>query len=474
MSLSKKVAYNTIIQVASKAVSVLLGLALVAIIARYLGRSGFGEYTTIFTFASFFAIIADFGMTLVTTQMISVVGVDKDKTISNLLGLRLFSAIFFLSLAPIFSLFFPYNNTIKIGVGITSLSLFFVALNQILIGLFQKELRMDMAAFSDVIGRVFLLVGSYFACRGDFGIIWILAAAVFSTFITFFINYYFSSKFIKIKFSFDFIVWKEIISKSWPLGVTIFFNLIYLKADTFLLSLFKTQAEVGLYGAAYKVVDVLITIPFMFAGIALPIITSTWNEGIEKKFRRVVQKSFDAMVILALPIFFGTQYVARDLMVLAGGQEFVESGVILKILIAAASIIFVGTVFSHIVIAVDRQKSIIKGYAFTALTSLIGYLIFIPRYSYFGAAYVTVYSEFMIAAFNIFLVWQVTKYVPSLKIFFKSLFSSFLMMLSLNYFVESNNFFISLIIAPVVYFLILYLLGGLKFLFWKNEKVFNY
>jgi hypothetical protein len=38
---------------------------------RELGQNGFGEYTTVITFLSFFAIIADLGLTLVTSQMIN-------------------------------------------------------------------------------------------------------------------------------------------------------------------------------------------------------------------------------------------------------------------------------------------------------------------------------------------------------------------------------------------------------------------
>ncbi len=60
MQLSTKVAYNTIIQAFSKSISTALGLVGIAIITRYLGQTGFGEYTTIITFISFFATIADF------------------------------------------------------------------------------------------------------------------------------------------------------------------------------------------------------------------------------------------------------------------------------------------------------------------------------------------------------------------------------------------------------------------------------
>lgn len=46
---------------------------------------------------------------------------------------------------------------------------------------------------------------------------------------------------------------------------------MYLKTDTLILSLIKSPEEVGLYGAAYRIIDVPTTLPYMFAGIILPI-----------------------------------------------------------------------------------------------------------------------------------------------------------------------------------------------------------
>ncbi|MBI4812347.1 oligosaccharide flippase family protein [Candidatus Falkowbacteria bacterium] len=64
MTLSARIAYNTIIQIAGKIISTALGLIAVAIMTRHLGTLGFGQYTTIITFLSFFGIIADLGLTL--------------------------------------------------------------------------------------------------------------------------------------------------------------------------------------------------------------------------------------------------------------------------------------------------------------------------------------------------------------------------------------------------------------------------
>ena len=369
MTLSVRVAHNTIIQIISKIISVALGFMAVAIMARYLGQAGFGRYTIITAFLSFFAILADLGLTLVTVQMISQPESDEKKILSNLFSLRLFSALIFLGAASFLIIFLPYEPIIKWGVFLGAASFLFAALNQIIIGLFQKNLRMGRAAIAEIFSKIILVAGIGAAYYFNYGLMGIIGATVFSSAANFLLHYWFSRQFVLLSFDFDWIIWRQIIKKSWPLALTIAFNLAYLKTDTLILSLIKTQAEVGVYGAAYRVIEVLISIPFMFAGVVLPILSLSWASGNRVRFASVFQKSFDVLIILAIPLIIGTQFIAEKIMVLVGGQEFAGAGAILKILIAAAAIIFLNSMFAHGIIALDKQKKIIGAYFFIQLLS---------------------------------------------------------------------------------------------------------
>lgn len=469
MSLSVKVAHNTLIQITSKIGTSLIGIAVIAIITRYLGQNGFGQYTTILTFLSFFGIIADLGLTLVTTQMVSQPDIDKSKVLSNLFGLRLVTATIFLGLAPLIVFFFPYGMIIKLGVAVTTLSFYFISLNQIFIGLFQKELRMDKAVISEIISKAFLLAGTIIAVKLNYGLLGIMLALTVSAAVNFALNFLFSLSFAKISIRFDKEVWADIMKRSWPLALTIFFNLLYLKTDTLILSLIKSQAEVGIYGAAYRVIDLLITVPFMFAGLILPIMTAAWAKNNIESFKSILQKSFDVMIIIALPMIVGTQFVATRVMTLVAGTDFALSGTILKILIIAASVVFIGTIFSHAIIAINRQKTLIWPYFFTSITALAGYLIFIPIYSYYGAAWVTIYSETIITIFTIYLLWKHTKLLPKFTVFLKSSAASLLMAIVL-YIVSStyDNLFITITAGTFSYVLFLYLMRGLNFISFRE------
>jgi O-antigen/teichoic acid export membrane protein len=470
MRLTTKIAYNTIIQITSKIISTILALVTVAIITRQLGQNGFGEYITVLTFLSFFAIAADLGLTLITVQMISKPNIDENRTLSNLFTLRLVSALLFLAPAPLVAIFFPYSHDIKIGVILASFSFLFIALNQVLVGIFQKNLRMDKVSIAEIISRLFLLISVIVAFKLKYGLLTILFITSLSSLLNFLFHFYFSQKFTAIRLQFDWPLWREIMTKSWPLALTITLNLIYLKTDTLLLSIIDRPsnigilAEVGLYGAAYKVIDVLITLPFMFAGIILPIITLAWSQKQQEKFNNTLQKSFNVMAIIAVPLIFGTQLVAKDVMILVAGPDFVASGQILQILIIAAGMIFLGNMSAHAVIAIEKQKNIIKAYLFTAITSVIAYLLLIPHYSYFAAAWVTVYSETIVALASVYIVWKYTRTLPNLKIIIQTVLASLIMLVAMQtlHFLQITNLFVVITTAIVVYFFFLFIFKGLN------------
>lgn len=466
MNLSAKIAYNTVIQFLGKIISTILGLIALAMMAHYLGITGFGEYTTIINYVSFFAIIADFGLTLITVQLISQPQADENKILNNLFGLRLISISALLLLAPLIAIFLPYSTAVKTGILIAILSFLFPALNQILIGLFQKKLRMDKAVIAETLSRLFLVAGIYLSFKLNWGLNGVLWVTVVSAGINFLSAYVLATKFTLIKPAFDWRFYKTVILKSWPLALTIVLNLLYLKTDTLILSLVKSADDVGLYGAAYRIIEVLTTLPFMFAGIILPILTLSWFEQKKDYFALVLQKSFDLMAIFSIPIVVGVLVLAKPIIVLVAGPDFIVSSLILKILIFAVVAIFLGCMFAHAVIAIEKQKKMIGFYLFVSLSSIILYLLVIPKFSYLGAAAITIYSEALIALFSAYIVWKYTKFIPKFKIATKTIIASLIMGLALKLIPEYLYYswlglIISSLAAAIIYFISLYLIKGI-------------
>lgn len=57
---------------------------------------------------------------------------------------------------------------------------------------------------------------------------------------------------------------------------------------------------------------------------------TSWFEEKKEYFASVLQKSFDLMAIFSLPIIAGTLALAKPIIVLVAGYDFVDSSLILK------------------------------------------------------------------------------------------------------------------------------------------------
>jgi len=461
MSLTRKIAWNTIIQTVGKTIGIFLGIITVALMTRYLGQEGFGQYTTIIAFLQFFSLVADLGLYLILTNEIAKPNIDLKYLLNNFFTLRFVSALFFLILVSIIIWIFPYPMIIKQGVIITSFSLFFILLNQILISLFQKELKMDKVTIGEVIGKIVFLSLTAGAVILKRGLLTILVAVVLGSLANFLVVYFYSRRYIRLSFTFDLNFWLKILKKSWPVALSGLFVLVYFKADTLILSLFKSQNEVGIYGAAYKILEVLIAFPALFMGLVSPVLAQTYSEGNKERFQKIFQKAFDFLSLISWPMVLGTIFLAKPIMILIAGKDFIPSVPVLQILIVATGIIFLAHLPGYSIVAIGKQKEMVKFYLIAAFSALIGYLIFIPIYSYFGAAIITLLVELFIFLSGLKIILKVTKIDLSLSIFSKSFLTSLIMFFFLYLFSGQNLFFL-IILGALIYFVILYLLKGIS------------
>lgn len=456
-TLSSKIATNTFLQIVGRTVGTLLGLFSIGLLTRYLGPSGYGAFTTITGFLQFFGIVVDLGLTLIAVQMISEEGADERKIMGNILTLRLVTALIFFGLAPLVALLFPYPPLVKVGILVGSLAFLFMTQNQVIVGIFQKHLSMGRAAVAEVAGRIILFLGILLVVLNGWGLIGSIWVLVVGNAVQLLLSFIFADRLVPLRFLRDFEFMKQILKRSWPIGLSIAFNLIYLKGDIIFLSVFRSQAEVGFYGAAYKILDVITVIPMMFMGLVLPILTHAWGLRDLTLFARRLQKSFDFLMILAVPIVGGAWVVGKNLMVLVAGQDYRTSGNLLTILIVAAGAVFVSGLFGHIIVAIGKQRSSVWGYAINAVLSLIGYVVFVPRFGAPAAAWVTVFSEVFIAIFTAVLVIRVTRIRPRLGTAFKIIVATSVMSLVLLT-LPNWSVLISIMVGVIVYGIVLVVL----------------
>jgi len=165
-------------------------------------------------------------------------------------------------------------------------------------------------------------------------------------------------------------------------------------------------------------------------------------------------------MIIALPMIAATVVLANPIMTLVAGEDFASSGPILAILIFAVGSIFLGTLYGYLVVVINKQKTMIASYIFVAVTALIAYFVLIPKFSYWAAAGITIYSEALIMLLAFYIVTKHTKVYPKMASTFKALIASLIMAIVL-YFLISLNVLLLILIGMAVYLFIMFITKGL-------------
>lgn len=428
MSVARALALNTIIQVAGKVVSTITGILIISLMTRRLGAAGFGDYSTANAVLQVFALMMDLGINVTFPAMLGERSNDpafQQRAFASIFTLRVvMSVVVLLGIAPLVGFLWPFPWQVKLAIVALSLSYVFPGIQQILIGVQQQRLRMTLSTVAENVGRLTTIFGLLVSPYFGWGVVaqcWIIST---SSAIVFAINAWSTHRFLPIRWRWDPSFWLTVLKRSWPVGVSIALNLIYYKADALILQYFRPAAEVGVYGAAYRILEVLITIPFLYAGVLLPVLSRTWEERKPQEMSQLISRSLDVMLLLIIPLIVGVRWFGVPLMTFISGPEFAFSGFIARILMLGVAAIYLNTILSHAIVALQAQRKMLPAYALVAALTLAGYLFYIPQAGATAAAWLTVFSEVSILLASTLTVWGYVRFAPSGRTLIGSLASA--------------------------------------------------
>lgn len=459
--LARKIALNTLFSAAARVLGTALALVSIGLATRYLSKTQWGEYSIMLTFGGIFAVLAEWGLYQLLIREISRPGADEQQITDNIFTMRLVISLFIFVLAPVLSLAFPYSNEARLGILIGMAGYWLLSGVQVLMGVFQKHLRMDKAALAEIVGRAVQLVLLWVFVRMHLNFYWIVGSLVASSFANFIVIIWFAKKYVRLTLVFNLDFWKKSLHQSFPLAISNILVMIYFSTDSLFLSIFRPAAEVGIYRLPYKILESLIFFPAMFVGLVMPLLSHASNVD-WLRFKNIFQRSFDVLLIFALPLIAGTIVLSPKIIYLLGGGNYPESAPIFNILIVAVGVIFLSTLFSYSLIAIEKQKKLLwisaVGSVFNVAANLVFMSIF-PAQAIYIAATTTVLTETLVAIFMLVELHRAIGLAPSLSVFWKALAAAVLMALVI-WQLGSLNLFIQLVLAIVLYFFMLYLFKG--------------
>lgn len=406
MSNTRKVAWNTSVQIIGKFFSIILSLTFIGIIGRLLGVEGVGEYTTVLAFLGMLTVFSDFGFNIIMIRELTLKKYSDEEVAGNITLLRFLLATIVYTIGIAVGQYLNYPDIVKLGFIIVGIGQFMMTMQTMLAGLFQAKYQMGKSVSADILGKAILVAGVWYVSLRGGGVESVFWVTSIGSLITIVISSYLANKMIRLRFRFNPTYWKYLFTEALPLGINTIFHFLYFKTDTLILSLIKSSFEVGIYGIPYKILEVLLAIPGFFISSVLPVLTKYYKDK-DPRIEGAFQKSLNFLILLAMPVVIGGITLAKPLIGIAGA-DFINAStttafgvaitpiVVLRILLIGTGFSYISYIFIAYLLAIGQQKKLILPNVFFAIGNISANLILIPKYSYLAAASITTITELVI------------------------------------------------------------------------------
>jgi O-antigen/teichoic acid export membrane protein len=394
-SLTARLAANTLVQAVGSVVAALIGFFTFVAVTRGLGPGAFGDFTAAMAFLFIPVAIADVGLSASVLREISARPERTEPAIQASLPLRTIVSGAMLGLAVGIGLAMPFNDRTTVAVLIGAIGSFFWLMTLALLPVLQAQLRMHWAVAGNLLGRVVTLgatLGALDVGLGFEGIVWAYVAGLA---VTFLVHVVAVGRTVRLRPVVDRAYWRSLALGSIVIGLALAISQIYFRIDALLLALIRSSEEVGLYGAAYKFIELA---QFTTAAVAVSIFPSLANfvAAGDPRARLLVQKAFDGLIAVAALVGLLMLAFPVEIITFTAGSEFREAAPALQLLAPYVLFGVVNGVLWRALLASERDNTLLWTSLGVLAVNVALNLALLPAYGYKAAAVVSVVSEALV------------------------------------------------------------------------------
>lgn len=401
---------NTVCRWLGEIISKGVWFVFIILLARKLGSAGFGYFNYAFSFGSLLVLFSDLGTNIFLVREIAT---DASKTsyyLSNIFLIKIVASI----AVAVTAFFIPKSTPqVSLAVNIFTASLIISAFLDPLNSLFRANKDMLYETIVMLLWRLLIvstsLAGIYFITNS---LTLIAVAFIASSLLAVAVSVYiagraynlmlFDIKLVDVK------SWKALLRGASIIGVLIILGGMFFKFNTILLQYFCDAREVGLYSAAFKLIEGTFFISSIFIGSLFPYLceANTGNK-LSSSGIALFRKAFLLISLLAGSIAAVLFIFAEKIIRLCYGAEFAPSAASLKILSWSLIFIFLNELFMYLYLSIHRQKSVLKIMSLASVIYILLCLILIPYHGFTGASWVIMVSQAALFSFNLLLLRKV-------------------------------------------------------------------
>jgi O-antigen/teichoic acid export membrane protein len=195
-----------------------------------------------------------------------------------------------------------------------------------------------------------------------------------------------------IRPAFDLSSWRALQFQALPFGAFAVVFYLYSHIDMVMLWALRSDAETGLYSAAYRLYEGLSSAPQVLHAVLIPRLASHFVRD-RAAHARLSRKALWVSTLLAVPVCAGSILLAKPLVGVFFGDAYAAAGPALQVLAGGFVFVFPLFVLHAVALSVGAGSWLLRTAVIGCLANVAMNLVLIPRYGIHGAAAATVAGE---------------------------------------------------------------------------------
>lgn len=397
MTNNKRVIRNIMLVFSSEGIGGILSFIIVLISARLLGVDDFGVLSYILAITSVCQLVADFGL---TNLIVREVAKNKERAqyiMSNVLTLAWVMSLIIILVVGLIAYISLDNSTHMAAAIIMGVAVLATYHSVVFSSVCRAFEQMGYNAFSFVVHKVILL-GLILLLTGPLSPFDSLLIGITTAYLLANLCQYFfflmvvSRRFIRFGFGKDIRFCFQLLVDAIPIGASMVIRRLTLHVDILILSALAVPSAVGIFSAAYKVVQIVDMIPFAICLPLFPALSRLANNDVTQ-LETFFARSLTGFLIISIPIT-GYLFISADNIVnLFYGSEYRNSSAVLQILAFSIVGLFVNMLLSYLFIALNKQRFyLLSAATCLGINGLVDFAL-IPFLGEVGAAWGTLVGE---------------------------------------------------------------------------------
>lgn len=387
---------NTLYNTIKTLFGILYPLITFPYISRVLMAENVGKISFANSVVSYFSLIASLGVTTYAIRECAKVRDDQEKlnqTASQILSINLVSTLVaYLALAVTLIVARPLDHY-RILICIQSATLILTTCGAEWLNTAMEDFR--YITIRTVSMQLLSLVLMFlFVKRPEDYLIYALISVVASSGANI-VNIFYRRKFCSTRFTLRMDLKKHLPPILLLFSVT-FSQIIYTNSDTTILGLVRGDFEVGLYSVAVKIYHLVNTTIASVAWVVMPRLSACFAKKDYPEVNRLLKYSMNFIIVLGLPCVVGINMIAKPIIYLMAGQEYLGAETALHIFTCTLFFSLLGGWIGNMTfLPAGREKICLFASIMSALINIILNLILIPFFGLNAAAATTAVAEWV-------------------------------------------------------------------------------